>query len=199
MRIILASTSPYRQKLMARLRLPFEQLAPDADESLLDGEAPRDRACRLARLKAESIAARTASDSTVIIGSDQVASLGSTILRKPGTPQRAIDQLLECSGATVQFWTAVSVICPQGHEQRVIPCEVMFRALSETEAAHYVEIDDPLNCAGSFKWESLGISLFERLETQDPTSLEGLPLIALCELLREAGIDLPLAAQPLEH
>ncbi len=199
MRIILASTSPYRQKLMARLRLPFEQLAPDTDESLLDGEAPRARACRLARLKAESIAAITASDSTVIIGSDQVASLGDTILRKPGTPERAIDQLLECSGATVQFWTAVSIMWPQGHEQRVIPCEVTFRRLSEAEAAHYVEIDDPLNCAGSFKWESLGISLFERLETQDPTSLEGLPLIALCELLREAGVDLPLAAQPLEH
>ena len=184
---------------MARLRLPFEQLAPDTDESLLDGEAPRARACRLARLKAESIAAITASDSTVIIGSDQVASLGDTILRKPGTPERAIDQLLECSGATVQFWTAVSIMWPQGHEQRVIPCEVTFRRLSEAEAAHYVEIDDPLNCAGSFKWESLGISLFERLETQDPTSLEGLPLIALCELLREAGVDLPLAAQPLEH
>lgn len=199
MRIILASTSPYRQKLMARLRLPFEQLAPDTDESLLDGEAPRARACRLARLKAESIAARTASDSTVIIGSDQVASLGDTILRKPGTPERAIAQLLKCSGATVQFWTAVSVMWPQGHGQRVIPCEVTFRRLSETEAAHYVEIDDPLNCAGSFKWESLGVSLFERLETQDPTSLEGLPLIALCELLREAGVDLPLAAQPLEH
>ena len=88
---------------------------------------------------------------------------------------------------------------PQGSEQRVIPCEVTFRRLSEAEAAHYVEIDDPLNCAGSFKWESLGISLFERLETQDPTSLEGLPLIALCALLREAGVDLPLAAQPLEH
>ena len=199
MRIILASTSPYRQKLMARLRLPFEQLAPDTNESLLDGEAPRARACRLARLKAESIAAITASDSTVIIGSDQVASLGDTILRKPGTPERAIDQLLECSGATVQFWTAVSIMWPQGHEQRVIPCEVTFRRLSEAEAAHYVEIDDPLNCAGSFKWESLGISLFERLETQDPTSLEGLPLIALCALLREAGVDLPLAAQPLEH
>ena len=199
MRIILASTSPYRQKLMARLRLPFEQLAPDTDESLLDGEAPRARACRLARLKAESIAARTASDSTVIIGSDQVASLGDTILRKPGTPERAIDQLLKCSGATVQFWTAVSVMWSQGSEQRVIPCEVTFRKLSEAEAAHYVEIDDPLNCAGSFKWESLGISLFERLETQDPTSLEGLPLIALCALLREVGVDLPLAAQPLEH
>lgn len=199
MRIILASTSPYRQKLMARLRLPFEQLAPDTDESLLDGEAPRARACRLARLKAESIAARTASDSTVIIGSDQVASLGDTILRKPRTPERAIDQLLKCSGATVQFWTAVSVMWPQGSEQRVIPCEVTFRRLSEAEAAHYVEIDDPLNCAGSFKWESLGISLFERLETQDPTSLEGLPLIALCALLREAGVDLPLAAQSLEH
>lgn len=199
MRIILASTSPYRQKLMARLRLPFEQLAPDTDESLLDGEAPRARACRLARLKAESIAARTASDSAVIIGSDQVASLGDTILRKPRTPERATDQLLKCSGATVQFWTAVSVMWPQGSEQRVIPCEVTFRRLSEAEAAHYVEIDDPLNCAGSFKWESLGVSLFERLETQDPTSLEGLPLIALCALLREAGVDLPLAAQPLEH
>jgi len=199
MRIILASTSPYRRKLMSRLRLPFEAVAPDTDESLLNGEAARDRACRLARLKAESVAANTASESTVIIGSDQVASLRDTILRKPGTPERAIDQLLKCSGATVQFWTAVSVIWPHGYQQRVIPCAVTFRALSETEAAHYVEIDDPLACAGSFKWESLGISLFQKLETQDPTSLEGLPLIALCELLREAGVDLPLAAQPLQH
>ena len=185
----------YRQKLMARLR-PFS-ISPDTDESARRRGA-RARAC-VARLKAESIAAITASDSTVIIGSDQVASLGDTILRKPGTPERAIDQLLKCSGATVQFWTAVSVMWPQGSEQRVIPCEVTFRKLSEAEAAHYVEIDDPLNCAGSFKWESLGVSLFERLETQDPTSLEGLPLIALCALLREAGVDLPLAAQPLEH
>ena len=199
MRIILASTSPYRQKLMARLKLPFEPVAPDTDESLINGEAPRDRACRLARLKAESVAANAASESTVIIGSDQVASLGDTILRKPGTPERALDQLLKCSGATVQFWTAVSVIWPHGFGQRVVLCKVNFRPLSETEAAHYVEIDAPLTCAGSFKWESLGISLFQKLETQDPTSLEGLPLIALCELLREAGIDLPLAAQPLQH
>lgn len=198
MRIVLASTSPSRQTLMARLKLPFESISPDTDESLLDGEAPQDRACRLARLKAESVASTAGDQNTLIIGSDQVASVDGAILRKPGTAERAVAQLLSCSGRPVQFWTAVSVIVgSHRHEQRIVPCEVIFRVLSPEEAAHYVAIDDPIACAGSFKWESLGITLFQRMITEDPTALEGLPLIALCELLRGAGLALPLAAQPL--
>ena len=200
MNLILASTSPYRRRLLERLRLPFTCIDPEIEESLQDGESPQARACRLAKEKALSVA-ETLRDGAIVIGSDQVASLGSEILHKPGTPGAAIAQLTASSGQTVQFWTGVSLWMGPGEPltQRVVPCEVKIRELNADEISRYVALDQPLDCAGSFKWESLGITLFEAMRTDDPTALEGLPLIALSELLREAGVSLPLAAQSAQH
>ena len=200
MNLILASTSPYRRRLLERLRLPFTCIDPAIEESMRDGESPRARACRLATEKALSVA-ETLQGEAIVIGSDQVACLGTQILHKPGTPELAEQQLAASSGQTVQFWTAVSLWTSPGETltQRVVPCEVKMRALSTDEISRYVALDQPLDCAGSFKWESLGITLFEAMRTADPTALEGLPLIALSELLREAGVSLPLAAQPAQN
>ena len=200
MNLILASTSPYRRRLLERLRLPFTCIDPEIEESLQDGESPKARACRLATEKALS-AAETLQDEAIVIGSDQVACLGSEILHKPGAPEAAIAQLTASSGQTVQFWTGVSLWTSPGEAptQRVVPCEVKIRELNADEISRYVALDQPLDCAGSFKWESLGITLFEAMRTDDPTALEGLPLIALSVLLREAGVSLPLAAQSAQH
>ena len=200
MNLILASTSPYRRRLLGRLRLPFDCIDPAVEESIRDGESPQVRACRLATEKALSVV-ETLQGAAIVIGSDQVACLGTQILHKPGTPEAAEQQLAASSGQTVQFWTAVSLWTSPGETltQRVVPCEVKMRALSTDEISRYVALDQPLDCAGSFKWESLGITLFEAMRTDDPTALEGLPLIALSELLREAQVSLPLAAQPAQH
>jgi len=200
MNLILASTSPYRRRLLERPRLPFTCIDPGIEESLQDGESPKARACRLATEKA-LLAAEALQDEAIVIGSDQVACLGPEILHKPGTPEAAIAQLTASSGQTVQFWTGVSLWTSPGEAptQRVEPCEVKIRELNIDEISRYVALDQPLDCAGSFKWESLGITLFEGMRTDDPTALEGLPLIALSELLREAGVSLPLAAQPAQH
>ena len=200
MNLILASTSPYRRRLLDRLRLPFTCIDPAVEESIRDGESPQARACRLATEKTLSVA-ETLQGAAIVIGSDQVACLGTQILHKPGTPEAAVAQLAASSGQTVQFWTAVSVWTSpeQPPAQRVVPCEVKMRALSTDEISRYVALDQPLDCAGSFKWESLGITLFETIRTDDPTALEGLPLIALSELLREAGVSLPLVAQPAQN
>ncbi len=196
MNLILASTSPYRRRLLERLCLPFTCLDPAIEESMREGESPSERASRLATEKV-SAAAQTLRGDAIVIGSDQVACLDTQILHKPVTPTVAERQLAASSGRTVHFWTAVSVWTSpdQPPAQRVVPCEVKMRVLSAAEITRYVALDEPLDCAGSFKWESLGITLFEAIRTEDPTALEGLPLIALGELLREAGISLPLAAQ----
>ena len=200
MNLILASTSPYRRRLLERLRLRFDCIDPAVEESIRDGESPQVRACRLATAKALSVV-ETLQGEAIVIGSDQVACLGTQILHKPGTPEAAEQQLAASSGQTVQFWTAVSLWTSPGETltQRVVPCEVKMRALSTDEISRYVALDQPLDCAGSFKWESLGITLFEAMRTDDPTALEGLPLIALSELLREAGVSLPLAAEPAQN
>jgi septum formation protein len=200
MNLILASTSPYRRRLLERLRLPFRCINPAIEESMREGESPSERASRLATDKA-SAAAKTLQGNAIVIGSDQVACVGTQILHKPGTPEAAERQLAASSGQTVRFWTAVSVWTSpdQAPTWRVVPCEVKMRTLSAPEITRYVALDQPLDCAGSFKWESLGITLFEAIRTDDPTALEGLPLIALGELLREAGISLPLAAQSVQH
>jgi len=190
-RLILASTSKYRRALLARLGLEFECVAPDTDEAPLPGEPPVDLACRLARLKAESVAAGRLD--AVVVGSDQVAVLGGQILGKPGTVERCIEQLRRSSGGAVAFLTAVHVVRAQAgagesHLDRTV---VQFRRLSDAEIARYVAVENPLDCAGGFKAESLGISLFERIESEDPTGLTGLPLIWLCGALRRAGIPVP--------
>ena len=200
MNLILASTSPYRRHLLERLRLPFTCIDPAVEESMREGESPPDRACRLAAEKASAVAQSLEAEA-IIIGADQVACLGTQILHKPGSLDSAERQLATASGQTVRFWTAVTVwLAPaQTHAQRLVPSEVKMRELSAAEIARYVALDQPQDCAGSFKWESLGITLFESMLTDDPTALEGLPLIALSELLRQAGISLPLAAQSAQH
>ena len=200
MNLILASTSPYRRRLLERLCLPFNCMDPTIEESMREGESPTERASRLATEKASAVAKRLQGNA-IVIGSDQVACLGTQILHKPGTAEAAERQLAASSGQTVHFWTAVSVWASpdQAPTQRVVPCDVTMRVLNAAEISRYVALDQPLDCAGSFKWESLGITLFEAMRTEDPTALEGLPLIALSELLRQTGVSLPLAAQSTQH
>lgn len=190
MRLLLASTSRYRRELLERLRLPFEAASPDVDETPRLGEAPATLAARLAAAKAHVVAARA--PDAIVIGSDQVAELAGEALGKPGNREAAIAQLTRCSGRTVDFLTAVHVATPgaidQAHLDRT---RVVFRPLTMEEIVRYVDADQPFDCAGSFRCEGLGISLFERIETTDPTALVGLPLIATAALLRQAGITLP--------
>jgi septum formation protein len=187
----LGSTSRYRAELLRRIVTDFEQRAPGTDETPLADEAPRDRALRLAIAKAR--AAAEGLDDALVIGSDQVAELGGTVLDKPGTAQRAHEQLTASSGHEVHFHTALCLHDTRSGEDRVHVDHtvVMFRSLSTDEIDRYIEREQPLDCAGSFKCEGLGISLFERIDNEDPSALIGLPLIALSRLLREAGVALP--------
>lgn len=196
-KLVLASTSPYRVALLQRLGLPFETIDPGADESEDRGESPAERARRLAKFKAMAPGKRAG----LVIGSDQVASLRGQILHKPETPEVAVSQLRLCSGQTVAFYTAVCVMStdPVWQGERLVTYEVTFRDLLLEEIKRYVELDAPLDCAGSFKWEALGITLFKEMRGNDPTALQGLPLIALCELLREAGLSLPLGSQSVKE
>lgn len=188
--LILASTSRYRRELLARLGLPFECAAPGVDEMPLEGEVPGRRALRLARAKAAAVVARH--PGAVVIGSDQVAAAGDAVLDKPGDPATARAQLARLAGGSAQFHTACVVTGPDGSEaEHVDVTEVRFRPLSAAEIARYVEQDQPLDCAGSFKSEALGIALFERMSTEDPTALVGLPLIWLAGALRRAGYCVP--------
>ena len=187
MALILASGSPYRQRLLSRLGQPFKAVSPEVDETPLQGEAPDVLAQRLAIAKADAVAQMW--PEAVVIGSDQVASLDRLILRKPGTTPAAVAQLTACSGRSVRFYTGLVLRLPGVPEPRVHleHYEVHFRTLNELEIRDYVDRDQPLDCAGSFKWEALGIVLFERMVGDDPTSLEGLPLIALTKMLGDAG------------
>jgi septum formation protein len=190
-RLILASTSRYRRALLERLCVPFECAAPGVDEAALPGEIPGALAARLARLKAEAVAA--AHPGAVIIGSDQVAVRGSQSLGKPGSAERCVEQLMQSSGREIEFLTAVFVLDAAAgrSEQCVDRTVVRFRSLAPAEIERYVAADSPLDCAGGFKVESLGIALFDRIESADPTGLTGLPLIWLCGALRRAGIPVP--------
>lgn len=190
-RITLASTSRYRRALLERLGLRLETAAPDADETRLADEAPSALAARLARLKASS-ALKTVTGG-VVIGSDQVAALGDTVLGKPGSRDRAIAQLTAQSGQAVDFYTAVCVIDAESGErlEHLDITRVQFRALEAAEIERYVDAEQPFDCAGSFKSEGLGITLFESIRNDDPSALVGLPLIATCRLLREFGVKIP--------
>jgi septum formation protein len=190
-RVVLGSTSRYRAELLRRLLADFEQAAPDTDESPLADETPAARALRLAVTKAESVAAFYTD--ALVIGSDQVAEVDGVILHKPGTDQRARAQLTASSGRTVHFHTALCLLdARRGWSQtHVDHTQVRFRTLAPAEIARYVEREQPLDCAGSFKCEGLGVSLFESVDSHDPGALIGLPLIALARMLRDAGIALP--------
>mgnify|MGYP001145577965 FL=1 len=189
MPLILASTSLYRRELLQRLGLPFDCARPDVDETPLDGEAPLALAMRLAAAKAAEVAARH--PGAWVIGSDQVADLNGQPLGKPGTVEVARAQLKAMSGHTVRFHTGISLTRDGESFTAIDLTEVRFRALGEDEIARYVAAEQPLDCAGSFKCEGLGISLFEAIDNRDPTALVGLPLIALCGLLRRAGFAVP--------
>lgn len=188
-RLVLASTSRYRRELLARLRLPFDVARPDVDETPRPGEAPAALAARLARAKAEAVAA---GGEAWVIGSDQVAALGDTALGKPGSVEAARAQLRRMSGRSVVFLTGVCLAHGDGRAwQALDTTTVRFRTLADDEIARYVAAERPLDCAGSFKSEGLGIALFDAIETADPTALVGLPLIATAALLRQAGFALP--------
>ncbi len=188
---MLASTSRYRRALLERLGVPFECADPKTDEAALPGEAPGGTALRLAEGKARAVAAAYAD--ALVIGSDQVASCEGLRLDKPGTHENAVRQLTALSGRTASFETAVALLDAKAGRMRsrVVPCRVTFRTLSAETIENYLRREKPYDCAGSAKSEGLGIALIARLETEDPTSLVGLPLIALTELLNEAGMPVP--------
>lgn len=190
MPLILASTSRYRRELLERLRLPFHVARPEADETPLPGETASMLAQRLALAKAAAVA--TGQPGSWVIGSDQVAELeDGRPLGKPGTRDIAIAQLREMSGRAVHFRTAVCLLHGETQLQALDTTTVRFRELSGDEIERYVDAEQPLDCAGSFKSEGLGIALFDAIETRDPTALVGLPLIALATMLRQAGFQLP--------
>lgn len=187
--LILASTSPYRRELLTRLRLEFEVARPEVDESPLPGETPSALAERLAKAKAVAIAMR--SPLAWVIGSDQVADLDGRPLGKSGARDGAIAQLQDMSARPVAFRTAVCVMRGAMSFVALDTTVVHFRTLDHAEIERYVDAEQPFDCAGSFKSEGLGITLFESIETRDPTALVGLPLIATARLLRRAGYALP--------
>ena len=184
--LVLASTSPYRRALLERLGLPFEVVAPKCDEAPLPNEAPQETASRLAVLKARSLGHPNA----LVIGSDQVAVSDGTRLDKPGDHATATRQLRALSGKVAEFHTAVALLDTKsaGLQQQVVPCRVTFRKLDDRAIEEYLRREQPYDCAGSAKAEGLGIALIARIDTEDPTSLIGLPLIALSEMLGRAGM-----------
>jgi septum formation protein len=191
-RLVLASSSAYRRELLARLRLPFEAVSPDIDETPLAGETPTDTALRLARAKAAAVAARL--PGALVIGSDQVATLDGEQIGKPGSHAAALAQLQKMRGREVVFHTALClwdgrVADPAAAAQvEDVQVTVAFRDLPDAELDAYLRIEQPYDCAGSAKNEGLGIALLERIDSHDPTALTGLPLIALTSMLRRAGV-----------
>ena len=195
LRLVLASTSAYRRALLERFGLPFTAARPDTDEAPLPGESPQALAERLALAKAEDVLARIADDDraeTWVIGSDQVAELDGHPLGKPGHHAAATAQLRSMSGREVRFLTAVCLAGPAGQRRSALDMTtVRFRVLGAEEIERYVTRELPLDCAGSFKSEGLGIALFDEIDNRDPTALIGLPMIATARLLREAGFLIP--------
>ena len=188
--LILASESQYKKKILNRLRIAFSTTAPTIDETPRSGESAHALSRRLAQRKAEAVANHH--PNATVISTDQAAEFDGIILGKPGTHQNACDMLQKLSGKTVSFFTSVSMIQPNTscltHTEEVI---VTLRRLEDREITRYVKADMPLDCAGSFKVESLGISLFTSVKSEDPTALEGLPLIRLCQWLRDQGFEIP--------
>ena len=188
--LLLASSSPYRRELLERLGLPFETASPDIDETPLPDDTPEGLALRLAENKAQALANQFPEH--WIIGSDQVACLpDGSLLAKPGTHQQAVDQLRRSSGRSVRFMTGLALYSPGEHRIQS-HCEhfaVHFRTLSEQEVEAYLRREQPYDCAGSFRMEGLGITLFEAMEGRDPNSLIGLPLIALIDMMKNWGLN----------
>jgi len=187
-KLILASTSPYRRELLGRLGLAFDVANPQTDESPIFGESPESMALRLSEAKAR--AAAQAYPDALIIGSDQVATVNGNIYGKPGTHERAVKQLRELSGKTVNFFTGLCLLNARTGEAEVrgIPTLVTFRELTDSEIDNYLRREPAYNCAGSAKSEGLGIALMSSMRGDDPNALVGLPLIALCDMLRKQGL-----------
>jgi len=187
-KLVLASSSPFRKALLEKLQLNFITDSPDIDESAIEGESIEAMVSRLSEAKAGALAEKY--DNALIIGSDQSATLHGRILRKPGRFEIAFKQLQAASGQTITFHTGLCLLNTQSQKAETIcvPYAVTFRVLSDTEIEHYLNKEQPYNCAGSFKSETLGISLFERMQGEDPNTLIGLPLIELCRMLKENGM-----------
>ena len=189
--LVLGSTSPFRHELLEKLGLPFSTAAPDVDENHREGESPRELVMRLAQAKARAVA--DDHPAALIIGSDQVACVDEQILGKPGSREKAIAQLESMSGKTICFHTGLCLYNAATNKVQVV-CDnfrVHFRKLGHEQIVRYVDKEEPFNCAGSFKSEGLGITLFRKLEGDDPNSLVGLPLIRLVSMLDKEGIELP--------
>ncbi len=188
-RLILASTSPYRRELLQRLRLPFDTVAPEVDESPLPGELPAALCERLSLAKARAVAGLH--PDALVIGSDQVAACDGEPVGKPHTHERAVAQLLRMSGRAITFHTGLALVRSRDGFEQVVraPVKVVFRTLSRDEIETYLRLERPYDCAGSAKCETLGIGLLDAIRSDDPTALVGLPLIATCRLLRAAGLD----------
>ena len=188
--LVLASSSPYRRELLSRLGVAFSTFSPSIDESRQADESAEELVTRLSREKALAVAA--SHPEALIIGSDQVATVDGKVLGKPGNHEKAVEQLMSASGKRVTFYTGLTLYNSQsGNTQTCcVPFHVQFRELNRREVEHYLEKEQPYNCAGSFKSEGLGICLFESMEGNDPNALIGLPLIRLHGLLRQEGVDL---------
>ena len=189
--LILASTSVYRQAMLSRLCVPFTSHAPQTGETMLPNETATRLTARLARAKAVSVA--TDFSQAYVIGSDQVAECDDRLIGKPGSVDNAVAQLLGFSGKTVNFHTSLAVLCNESGflRETVVVTKVCFRHLEEMEVRRYVALDNPLDCAGSFKSEAAGPVLMKSMTSSDPTAIVGLPLIELASMLREAGFTLP--------
>lgn len=187
MHLILASSSRYRHAMLARLRVPFEAIAPQVDETPRPGEPPAELALRLSAAKADAVAARR--PGALLIGSDQVATVDGDPIGKPGNPQRAREQLRRLSGRTVEFHSALCVTDGRRHEMADVVTWCRFRRLDEAAIDAYLRLEEPYDTAGSAKAESLGIVLMEEVRSDDPTAIVGLPLIALTSMLRSFGFD----------
>jgi 7-methyl-GTP pyrophosphatase len=188
MQLVLASSSPYRKELLQRLHLPFECNSPDIDETPFPGETAEQLVKRLSLEKAQKVAEQF--PDSLIIGSDQAAVLDDRILGKPGSAKKALTQLREANGKAVKFMTGLCLYNSRtrNHQLDMVPFDVQFRTLSDEALKHYIELDMPLDCAGSFKWEQLGIALFSAMRGEDVTSLQGLPLIRLIDMLQTEGV-----------
>lgn len=186
--LVLASTSPFRRDLLNRLGISFETANPQTDESPLPNEAPEDTALRLSEAKARAVAPLF--PDALIIGSDQVAILEDRVYGKPGTHDNAVRQLQTMRGKTVNFFTGLCVLDARNGKAQVrgVPTRVTFRDLTDGEIESYLRREKPYNCAGAAKSEGLGIAIIARMQGEDPNALIGLPLIALCDLLKEAGL-----------
>ena len=193
--LLLGSTSPFRKMLLEKLGIAFETASPDIDETRQDNEQPNALVERLAHEKAKAIS--LTHQQHLIIGSDQVCCIDGIILGKPGNRENAIKQLQHCSGKTVTFYTGLCLLNSSNGKKQVIheTYDVTFRTLSSQQIEDYVDAEKPYNCAGSFKSEALGVVLFDSMTGRDPNSLIGLPLMALTDMLKQEGIQLPLSAQ----